>query len=467
MTTLEEKKEPQTWCSNVMISGATLVFVLAGVMLFLSPSSANTLWYENHHQRHTNDELLTDPPDLHFPPASSVNGTVVGPGMPPAASPSGSYDDTSASPSASGGSPLVSDDVSPQGVPPESSDPPFHKFYSDECDVERLRTIVTFDNASRKWVWADREWCGMKLPLSGADLRQRLAGKRILFLGDSVVRNSFVMTMAKMCNEVHMDRCMTRMPTYEYDLENAANRSGPMGCVPGAIAKGTRSPCFMNGTFSDVGMKGLSTKQPRDRAARKTFLQKGLIGHAMHMKWQDTQLIYVPVTRPKQIARVARWMRGKRGASSRYLHADYTVISIGPHLKQAEVEYTPLTLNVSLHEFRSSRGPRAPIVAAEFVHAVNSMAPWVEKVDRLMSRLRRLFTQHEVALVPQRHITSKPYVLKSSRIDESDRQLPPPRYSSGQCGYYDAQHPAFRCQTVSTELLVAAVIGLGSERAQP
>jgi hypothetical protein len=177
------------------------------------------------------------------------------------------------------------------------------------------------------------------------------------------------------------------------------------------------------------------------------------------MRFHDIDLIYVPITKPIQVQKVARWMIGKRGASSRYLHTDYTIVSIGPHLKHQEVELTPVTLNASMRDLRLAVGPTAPIVAAEFVHAVNTHPSYAAMVDKLMIRLRKLFSQHHVGLVPQRHITKKPYVMSKHLVQEADVTPPPPRYAGYECGYYDLQHPGFRCQSVATELLVAAALG--------
>ena len=69
--------------------------------------------------------------------------------------------------------------------------------------------------------------------LDSDQLRALFNNQVTLFVGDSVVRNHFVLTMARMCNEKRRGKCTNRMPTYEYDVvrPNPATR-GPLGCIP-------------------------------------------------------------------------------------------------------------------------------------------------------------------------------------------------------------------------------------------
>ena len=56
------------------------------------------------------------------------------------------------------------------------------------------------------------------LPVTTPLLAERFANKRLLFLGDSMIRNTFVMTIARLCNYANGAQCMARMPTYEFDI---------------------------------------------------------------------------------------------------------------------------------------------------------------------------------------------------------------------------------------------------------
>ena len=103
------------------------------------------------------------------------------------------------------------------------------------CDVMSLRDTMGFDMKSGRWRHikgkADK-WCdGFSFPVSTETLLQKFKGKRILFLGDSVVRNTFVLTAARICNRARMDKCITRMPTPPFG-EDHPERRGPFGCIP-------------------------------------------------------------------------------------------------------------------------------------------------------------------------------------------------------------------------------------------
>jgi hypothetical protein len=79
-------------------------------------------------------------------------------------------------------------------------------------------------------------------------------------------------------------------------------------------------------------------------------------------------------------------------------------------------------------------------------------------VDGLMVNMRRLYAPIGVVLVPQRFVTARGFMLRSGNVKLSDQGV-----QKG-CGYYDAQHPALRCQVVTSDLLLAAAIGQMNSR---
>jgi hypothetical protein len=142
----------------------------------------------------------------------------------------------------------------------------------DSCSVPDLEKAAFFDNSSGTWQF--RNWCSKftslpspfsskksssssKIPtkkmnsfkksqvdyeksldtlpfrLDSDQLRSLFQNQVTLFVGDSVVRNHFVLTMARMCNEAFRGKCMIMMPTYEYDIVKPdATKRGPLGCIP-------------------------------------------------------------------------------------------------------------------------------------------------------------------------------------------------------------------------------------------
>jgi hypothetical protein len=327
------------------------------------------------------------------------------------------------------------------------------------CSMADLARSVEYNGKKQQWEYT-RRWCKEKtpaMPVSSSVLRSRLANTRILFLGDSIARNNFVMTFARLCNYDNMLSCLVRMPTHEYDLTQNANSStrGPMGCVPWAPgSNGThKSKCYLEGSFADVPISKLTTRTiPQSRGPRRTFIKKGLIGPAMHMTFPNNiTVIYLGVTRPKQIMSVAAYV--KRGLTN-YLNCDTIVVSIGPHLGLAEVNLSPHTLAWGIRDLRDALGPATPIVLCEFSHTLKTTAAFDEHVNNLMLQLQRNVEPYDALLVPQRFVTRKNYLLRSTVTWEAYAKVP----EGGQCGYYDPQHPALACQLVTSELLIAAVL---------
>jgi hypothetical protein len=319
------------------------------------------------------------------------------------------------------------------------------------CDFLDLVNTVQLDTETGSWRFVVNTWCDgrVRVPVDGAELRRTLQGKKILFLGDSVARNSFVMTMARLCNENNMFRCLTRMPTYEYDVVNPTWRRGPMGCVPNAASPDDKSPCYANGTFRDVPLRGLTlNKVPQDRNMRRNFIRKGLIGPLMTMRYGDIVLTYLPINKPQQLTRTGMYLaRNPRSV----LHADVIVVSIGPHLSLPEIKLTPLTLISGLARLRAATS--APILQAEFTHALGQPQSFVDYIDQLMGALRKKMEPLAVYQVPQRFATRHGFRLFTGNASESELQ-------QGQkgCGFYDNQHPALHCQFVTSNMLLASAI---------
>ena len=91
------------------------------------------------------------------------------------------------------------------------------------------------------------------LPVTTPLLAERFANKRLLFLGDSMIRNTFVMTIARLCNYANGAQCMARMPTYEFDIfKKEPWEKGPIGCRP---REGVR---YANATTNSNGDKNPS-----------------------------------------------------------------------------------------------------------------------------------------------------------------------------------------------------------------
>ena len=323
-----------------------------------------------------------------------------------------------------------------------------------ECSVQNIANAVHFDSKSGTWVY-DTAFCRgvFPWPLTSSFLAAHLNHKKIVFLGDSVVRNTFVITMARLCNEKYMHRCITRMPTYEYDLEaSPPSNRGPMGCLPEGAplpdAKDNKSECYRNGEFHSVYLRGLTTKTiPQDRVNRRIFIRKGHIGPAMEMRYHNTTLVYLGISKPFQLNRVAYWIRYNNPS---YLSADATIISIGPHLHFTEVNATRTTLVNGLEKLRSVSAK--PMVVAEFVHALKTQPDYHDFVNALMKDIRKSIATLDIELVPQRFITHNNFLLSGN--GKVDSVGPPP--AEGRCGYYDNQHPALMCQEVLSNCLLAA-----------
>ena len=324
----------------------------------------------------------------------------------------------------------------------------------DSCDYAKLAQLANWTGSTWKYdntvsICAGIETNPFSLPVDGAAILSAFAGKRIVFMGDSVARNSFVLTMARLCNEEHMFDCITRMPTVEFDVTNPPWNRGPMGCVPVQnLSAVTR--CYQNGSFANVPLKGLTLRSvPQDRNGRRNFIRKGLIGPVMAMSYGGVTLAYLPVTKPPQLLKAGLWMA--RNPNS-FIHGDVIVVSIGPHLSFGEVRATPSTLVQGLTAVRAVTS--VPIVAAEFVHALGTIGtPFGGFVDGLMSTLKSLYEPIGVTMAPQRFVTRRGFVLKSGNVKISDGG---PQKG---CGYYDAQHPALRCQMITSDLLLATAIG--------
>ena len=410
--------------------------------------------------------------------------------------------------------------------------------------------------------------------LSGDALYRRLRGKRVLFLGDSVARNSFVLTMALMCNAEFYDRCMTRMPTAEFDLGEQldSTKRGPLGCVPAHAGggPGVKSLCYREGTFHYRPIKGLTTaKWPTERSERRSFIQRGKIGPAMEMTFRNATLLYLPVQSVGQIVKVAQyWRRHVRvlgkvavaslnqpagsqsvvpqlsarsrlvGAASpgasgpqveellvnetptvepvsadlvselgsnetegralfskvadhwiasatedrSYLRSDGVICSIGPHLKLPQLQAVPASLPPALMQLRQSVPITVPFVVAEFVSAVGVPRAFSHFVTDLMQRLKADLRRLHIGVAPQRFLTEWPMVLRKVTVEEADVESRGATIAQsallvnrtaaevsrwavvgrGKCGYYDNQHPALRCQSALTDVLLAQLLLLGA-----
>lgn len=354
------------------------------------------------------------------------------------------------------------------------------------CDYTSLRSKAVLNMSSGLWTYPTKKACdvatnrrnaksaaankgnasshSIPLPVDGEAIIKAFANKRILFMGDSVARNSFVLTMARMCNPLNYDRCITRCPTMEYDIVNPPQNRGPMGCVPNTTTTDAatgetilvpppataKSRCYSDGKFASIPLKGLTLRSvPQDRNGRRNFIRKGLIGPVLGMTFSNVTLLYLPVTKPAQLTRAGLWMERHPGS---IIHADVVIMSIGPHLRLPEVQATPETLIQGLSAVRAASD--VPIIAAEFVHALGSQPSYVKYVDDLMDNLRAKMAPLRVSMIPQRFITKHGFMLSSGKMTKSEAEG---TVQKG-CGYYDPQHPALRCQMATSDMLLAAAI---------
>lgn len=99
--------------------------------------------------------------------------------------------------------------------------------------------------------------------LDADQLRSLFQNQVTLFVGDSVVRNHFVLAMARMCNEKYRSKCMKMMPTYEYDIvrPNPFQR-GPLGCIPKEV-------------YSEIMKKTATTTTTTSPAGKKDEQEDG------------------------------------------------------------------------------------------------------------------------------------------------------------------------------------------------
>jgi hypothetical protein len=330
-----------------------------------------------------------------------------------------------------------------------------------QCDWRAMSNLPILDRTHGTWSYnsssnsssSGEQLCGgnmmnVTFPITGSQLLRHFRGKKIVFMGDSVARNSFVLTMARLCNEQNFDKCITRTPTMEFDVVNPPNNRGPMGCVPNETDMSVKSLCYEHGKFFNIPLRGLTLRSvPQDRNGRRNFIRKGLIGPVMGMAYGNVTLLYHPVTKPNQLTRTGLWMRQRPNS---LLHADVIVVSIGPHLRLPEVQATPETLIQGLAALRAATS--APIIAAEFVHALASTPQYVSYVDGLMDILRKKMEQLDITMAPQRFITKHGFMLSSGKVNKSEA---PGTVQKG-CGYYDPQHPALRCQMTTSDMLLGA-----------
>ena len=320
-------------------------------------------------------------------------------------------------------------------------------------DYRSLKNVYHINSTTKQWTMALKEWCSVPLPLTSTFLRTFLRNKKIAFIGDSVARNSFVLTTARLCNYENLTMCMPRMPTYEYDIVHPPWNRGPAGCMPNTrpqsptdtVDYSIKSTCYHRGHFFDLPLRGLTVSTvPNDRNGRRNFIKQDKIGPTINVVFENVSLIYVPINKPHQIAKVGAHLMRSRNS---WLQADLFVVSIGPHLKAKEVIATPHTIPHNLMFLRAAT--RSPILFAEFVHAVGSSEEYVRKVDVLMEVLRSKFLPLNVTLIPQRFATRYRQPMKSHWNTELSRRG---------CGYYDAQHPAVHCQMLTSELLLTAAV---------
>jgi hypothetical protein len=170
----------------------------------------------------------------------------------------------------------------------------------------------------------------------------------------------------------------------------------------------------------------------------------------MAMTYGNVSLFYHPVTKPNQLTRTGLWMQRHQNS---ILHGDVIIVSIGPHLRLPEVQATPETLIAGLAAVRAATS--APILAAEFVHALGSNPTYIMFVDQLMDQLREKMRPLGVVLVPQRFVTKFGFMLTTGKMAKAESSE---ILKLGGCGYYDPQHPALRCQMTTSDMLLGAAI---------
>lgn len=294
-------------------------------------------------------------------------------------------------------------------------------------------------------------------PLTTNHLLHHLRNKKLLFLGDSIARNHFVLMMARLCNFNNIDKCHTRMPTHEYDMDqDDMTIRGPMGCVPkDGLSDGSPSPCYQDGNFSYMPIAGLTLKElsVKKKALRKKFVKGGFIPPAMVMRLDqhNITLMYISVIRPQGVEKVTAHMARRRSVLS---DVDAIIVSVGPHMTSFELQYLNVTYPRSMRALRAVT--RAPILIAEITHHLEDALPYASFTDDMLNR-----TVHEInriypdppLVVPQRYVTSKKFKLMSPVVAAADEM----GVQKG-CGYYDKQHPAVRCNLVLTEIMFGALL---------
>jgi hypothetical protein len=274
--------------------------------------------------------------------------------------------------------------------------------------------------------------------MSRDDLLRMFRNKTTVFVGDSVVRNSFVMMVAKLCNNFNRLRCHVMLPTFEYDIIRAPGERGPMGCIPGKststeapttmppdgadlaeIAASLRrrdeethrlSSCYEDGKFAFVPVPGLtSLREPANRKERARALAKGTITPLIHAQIYDFEFWYVPVKQPKEIHRFASFVETQRGASGHPVaRGDLYIFSTGPHVK---LEHMPASTGVLSDAFRRVREvlPAAIMVALEPTHHILTPAWALKSIDEVAASWRTAFAPHNVTVIPQRFISAGAY----------------------------------------------------------
>ena len=292
-------------------------------------------------------------------------------------------------------------------------------------------------------------------PLTTSHLVHHLRNKKILFLGDSIARNHFVLMMARLCNYNNIDKCHTRMPTHEYDMDqDDMSIRGPMGCVPNDGSP-SPSPCYRDGNFSYMPIAGLTLKElsVKKKALRKKFVKGGFIPPAMVMRLEEYNitLLYISVIRPQGVEKVTAHMARRRSVLS---DVDGIIVSVGPHMTSFEIQYLNVTYPRSMRALRAVT--RAPILIAEITHHLEDALPYATYTNDMINR-----TVHEInhiypdppLVVPQRYVTSKAFKLMSHVVAAADEM----GVQKG-CGYYDKQHPALRCNMVLSEIMFGALL---------
>jgi hypothetical protein len=342
------------------------------------------------------------------------------------------------------------------------------------CSVADLERVAVFNNETQSWEF--RPWCDRLLTwrnprdaaavyapassssrsmptrkpspdrapfrLDSAQLRALFQNQITVFVGDSVVRNHFVLTMARMCNERDRGKCMIMMPTFEYDVVRSVPSSrGPLGCKPSSAdpppppppkgkqqaavssphgvpagapppavdsdllfsaakaaqqrgaSDGTLTDCYNPNTtsFQFVPAPGLSSSHEPRRSERKMFLKKGIITPLIRMEVDNSVFYYVPVNTPKQIVRFAKWLNMKAGRThigSELLRAKTVFVSTGPHLSEMQMNESISLLKPALHFIQQVLQADSTVVLSETTHQLN-VPPWGSTfVDDVMDRWR-------------------------------------------------------------------------------